>query len=254
MANKSSGSISVSLFKIVFIFIGIGVFLGGLYAIAAMLSGSLDNRTQAGFVGQTNRLLLGHPCNLTFKPPVNCASGYHCTDYQIPVGRTMSGSRESFARWGKCVPDAGPTSIPVPVQQMLCYNQVFNLNGQLSWPDACRGKLQSGMACAEMVTPLTAGEITGYNAWVESGKPAINGCNGNPIPVPTLTVIHECWNDVVNSGTGYTWTNVSCTHQPELTAECANRTVRSLTTAEVQQYTGWVQSGKPAIAGCGQAE
>jgi hypothetical protein len=168
-----SGSISVSLFKVIFFFLGCGIVLAGIYAILAAFAQTTEIRSQAGFIGEADRYLLNHPCNMAFKPPVTCAKGYNCLE--MSVNGKIPPKVSSFARWGRCQPDVSPTPQPLP-KITKCWNTVFEINGQFSWPNACRGSAAPDVACAEMITGLNAGEIDAYNAWVASGKPQIPGC------------------------------------------------------------------------------
>lgn len=70
----------------------------------------------------------------------------------------------------------------------ICWNTVRQVGETYTWPDACRGR--PGGVCAQVITPLTAGEITGYTDWANQGRPGIAGCTGitDPIIPETPTV------------------------------------------------------------------
>lgn len=72
-----------------------------------------------------------------------------------------------------------------PVVGPQCYDRVRLSAGGYYWPDACRGRVTSGM-CAQVLMKLTDDEVVTYKKWVTLGKPAIPGCGVvNVTPVPT---------------------------------------------------------------------
>jgi hypothetical protein len=183
--TKKSGSITVSLFKIVFGFLGAGVIIASLYALLASFAGTTELRSQAGFIGEADQMLLNHPCNSAFKPAIGCAAGYHCVETNRRTDMERRGRAVSFARWGRCQPDTAPTPLPTVVVTPVtpCWSRVFELNGNLSWPDACRGAMpktdasgNESFSCAEVITPLAPTELAAYKAWVAGGKQHIPEC------------------------------------------------------------------------------
>jgi hypothetical protein len=76
---------------------------------------------------------------------------------------------------------------PTPVAGPQCYDRVILSAGGYYWPDACRGRVTSGM-CAQVLVKLTDDEVLTYKKWVSLGKPAIPGCSTaamTPAPVPS---------------------------------------------------------------------
>ncbi len=71
----------------------------------------------------------------------------------------------------------------------ICWSRVVVFNDAYNWPNSCRGN-PGVQGCMDVLVPLTAEEITGYNSWVSAGKPYIPGCGSTPkptVPPPTPT-------------------------------------------------------------------
>jgi len=70
----------------------------------------------------------------------------------------------------------------------VCWNRVIQSNDTYTWPDGCKGD-PNGQNCTQVLVPLTADELTAYNAWVASGSPVINECGiiATPTPTPSIT-------------------------------------------------------------------
>jgi len=72
------------------------------------------------------------------------------------------------------------TSEPVEI----CWNRVITFNNAYHWPDSCKGSPRTDLVCSEVLIPLTADEINGYDQWYAMGQPYIPGCSGT---APTIT-------------------------------------------------------------------
>lgn len=99
--------------------------------------------------------------------------------YSYTFGATARPSATPIATTGT----QGGTASPRPI---VCYGKVI-LNGSTPmWPDGCRGTITSGV-CTQVLSPLTADEVSGYNAWISAGRPSIPGCPATPKPTVTPT-------------------------------------------------------------------
>lgn len=62
----------------------------------------------------------------------------------------------------------------------ICWNRVISSGGQYQWPDACKGAVEPGTSCAQLLVPLTEDEQRQYTEWVASGSAVIDQCRGVP--------------------------------------------------------------------------
>lgn len=58
-----------------------------------------------------------------------------------------------------------------------CWNTVTNQDGELFWPDGCKGSPMTDQSiCTEALVPLTDPEQLTYSAWLKAGSQQIAGC------------------------------------------------------------------------------
>ncbi len=80
-----------------------------------------------------------------------------------------------------------PRVTATPTGSVVCWNRVTSNNGQLYWPNGCKGTPNADI-CTQVVVPLTSSEITQYDAWVSAGSPMYQGCGTvSPTTKPSNT-------------------------------------------------------------------
>ena len=115
---------------------------------------------------------------------------------------------------------------PAPI---ICWNKAVEVDGQLQWPDSCKGEptTTAPIACAQLLVPLTDDEIMQYNDWVAIGKPYIPDC-GIPMATPTpdyyssptpVALQQECG---LCSAPNDCMSGLTCQYVPTPTPSCPN--------------------------------
>lgn len=108
-----------------------------------------------------------------------------------------------------------------------------------------------GVASMGLVQDSTDSRSNAWTGFFGSRSPSMGVPIGTPAGGPVISPESGsgvvCWNRVVVSGARYLWPN-ACKGMPGQKM-CA-QVIVPLTSDEIIKYSGWVQAGSPALAGC----